>query len=424
VNHQTSEQTIKTRCCVVGGGPAGMMLGLLLARAGIQVTVLEKHADFLRDFRGDTVHPSTLEILDQIGLKSRFDRIPQQRVEQIKAQFADGRHPIVDFRKIRPFPYLALVPQWDFLDFLSDEARAYPTFQLFMQAEATRLQYEGNRVTGVVAQTPQGQLRVSADVVVGCDGRSSTIRAQSGLETHDLGAPMDVLWFRLPRSNRDTDESFGVIGRGHFMALIQRGEYWQIAYVIPKGTAESMRQQPIESFRGQVAKQVKFLADRTQSLASWDDVKLLEVKVDRLKRWFEPGLLCIGDAAHAMSPIGGVGINLAIQDAVAAANALAPALQQNEGAPSTRVLAGVQLRREIPTRIVQGIQVQIQNRVIAPALREKDDGRPLAMPGLLQSALQLDAVRAIPARIFGRGVLRERVRTPSVRSPAESSVTT
>jgi 2-polyprenyl-6-methoxyphenol hydroxylase-like FAD-dependent oxidoreductase len=421
MEHRTSEQTITTRCCVVGGGPAGMMLGLLLARAGVQVAVLEKHADFLRDFRGDTVHPSTLEILDQIGLKSKFDQIPQQRVEQIKAQFADGLHPVVDFRKIRPFPYIALVPQWDFLDFLADEARKYPTFQLFMNAEATTLLYEGNHVTGVVAQTPQGQLRVRADVVVGCDGRHSTVRAQSGLETLDLGAPMDVLWFRLPRASTDTDEFFGIIGRGHFIALLQRGEYWQMAYVIPKGAAESMRTQPIETFRAQVAKQVPFLADRTGTLGSWDDVKLLEVHVDRLKRWFEPGLLCIGDAAHAMSPIGGVGINLAIQDAVAAANALAPALQQQQGAPSTRVLAGVQLRRELPTRVVQGIQVQAQNRVIAPTLRDTGDGGPREMPGLLRSALQVDAIRAIPARIFGLGVRRERVRIPA-RAPAESGV--
>jgi 2-polyprenyl-6-methoxyphenol hydroxylase-like FAD-dependent oxidoreductase len=394
-----------------------MMLGLLLARAGVQVAVLEKHADFLRDFRGDTVHPSTLEILEQIGLKAKFDRIPQQRVEQIKAQFANGRYPVVDFRKIRPFPYLALVPQWDFLDFLADEARAYPTFQLFMNSEVSRLQYEGNRVTGVVAQTPQGELRVRADVVVGCDGRHSTVRAQSGLETHDLGAPMDVLWFRLPRTSGDTDESFGVIGRGHFMALIQRGEYWQVAYVIPKGAAASLRQQPVESFRAKVATQVPFLADRTASIGSWDDLKLLEVHVDRLKRWFEPGLLCIGDAAHAMSPIGGVGINLAIQDAVAAANALAPALRR-DGPPSTRVLAGVQLRRELPTRVVQGIQVQIQNRLIAPALAGQDGGEPLEMPALVKRALQVDRVRAIPARIFGVGVIRERVRTPSISSLA------
>jgi 2-polyprenyl-6-methoxyphenol hydroxylase-like FAD-dependent oxidoreductase len=405
----TSERVLTTRCCVVGGGPAGMMLGLLLARAGVQVTVLEKHADFLRDFRGDTVHPSTLEVLAEIGLKERFDSIPQQHVQQIKAQFADGRHPIIDFRNIKPFPYLSLVPQWDFLDFLADEARVYPNFQLLMQSEVTALSHDGKRVTGVLANTRQGPLRIQADVVVGCDGRHSTVREQSGLPSRDLGAPMDVFWFRIPRTKSDTDESFGILGRGNFCALLQRGEYWQVAYVIPKGSAAKRREAPIENFRTEVARLISFLADRVGALSSWDDVKLLEVHVDRLKKWYAPGLLMIGDAAHAMSPIGGVGINLAIQDAVAAANALAPALRR-EGAPSTLVLASVQRRRTVPTRIIQAIQVQIQDRVIAPVLRESDDGHPIEMPLLLRKALQLSAVREIPARVFGVGVLREHVR--------------
>jgi 2-polyprenyl-6-methoxyphenol hydroxylase-like FAD-dependent oxidoreductase len=409
MDYQASERTITTGCCIAGGGPAGMMLGLLLARAGVKVTVLEKHPDFLRDFRGDTVHPSTLEILQQIGLKSRFDQIPQQRVEQIKAQFADGRYPIIDFRRIRPFPYLALVPQWDFLDFLSDEARKYPNFELRMRTEVASLIYQDARVVGVTAVSPEGYLRVNAKIVVGCDGRHSTVRAESGLTTQDLGAPMDVLWFRLPREKTDTTESFGVIGRGHFFALLQRGEYWQIAYVIPKGSSTSLRHAPLDDFRAEVGRQVTFLADRTRALESWDDVKLLEVRVDRLKRWYEPGLLMIGDAAHAMSPIGGVGINLAIQDAVAAANALAPALQ-NGGTPSVKVLRSVQRRREIPTRVVQGIQVQIQDRVIAPALRASDDGHPLAIPALLRNVLKSQSVRTIPARVFGVGVLREHVK--------------
>jgi 2-polyprenyl-6-methoxyphenol hydroxylase-like FAD-dependent oxidoreductase len=409
VDYQVNERTITARCCIAGAGPAGMMLGLLLARAGVKVVVLEKHADFLRDFRGDTVHPSTLDILQQIGLKARFDQIPQQRVEQIKAQFEDGRYPVVDFRRIRPFPYISLVPQWDFLDFLADEARKYPNFELRMQTEVAGLIYQGERVVGLNAISTEGSLRVNADVVVGCDGRHSTVRAESGLKSEDLGAPMDVLWFRLPRVKSDTTESFGIIGRGHFLALLQRGDYWQIAYVIPKGSSTSLRHEPIEKFRAELARQAEFLADRTAELASWDDVKLLEVRVDRLKRWYEPGLLLIGDAAHAMSPIGGVGINLAIQDAVAAANALGQALER-PGAPSVGVLRSVQFRREIPTRVVQGIQVQIQNRVIAPALRAGDDGRPVAIPRLLRSALKVDAVRSIPARVFGVGVLRERVR--------------
>jgi 2-polyprenyl-6-methoxyphenol hydroxylase-like FAD-dependent oxidoreductase len=385
-----------------------MMLGLLLARAGVRVTVLEKHADFLRDFRGDTVHPSTLAILDEIGLKAKFDALPQQRVEQIKAQFADGRQPVIDFRGLRPFPYLSLVPQWDFLDFLADEARRFPSFELLTESEVMALTRAEGRINGVVAKTQQGTLRVQADFVVGCDGRSSIVRRQSGLPTHDLGAPMDVLWFRLPRTSADTDESFGVLARGHFCALLQRGDYWQVAYVIAKGSSSQLRGAPIETFRGDVARLLPFLADRTDRLASWDDVKLLEVRVDRLKRWYAPGLLMIGDAAHAMSPIGGVGINLAVQDAVAAANALIPALSRG-AAPSERRLARLQARRMIPTRIIQGIQVGIQKLVIAPALRERGDERPIAMPPLLRNALKLRAIRSIPARVFGLGVLREHV---------------
>ena len=385
-----------------------MMLGLLLARAGVRVTVLEKHADFLRDFRGDTVHPSTLAILDEIGLKAKFDALPQQRVEQIKAQFADGRHPVIDFRGLRPFAYLSLVPQWDFLDFLADEARRFPSFELQTECEVIALTRANDKVTGVVAKSKRGTLRVQADFVVGCDGRSSSVRQQSGLPTHDLGAPMDVLWFRLPRVSSDTDESFGVLGKGHFCALLQRGDYWQIAYVIPKGSSAERRGRPIEAFRGDVAKLVPFLADRTDNIEGWDDVKLLEVRVDRLERWHEPGLLLIGDAAHAMSPIGGVGINLAVQDAVAAANALIPPLRRGK-APSPRTLARLQARRMIPTRIIQGIQVGIQNLVVAPALKARGDVRPIAMPTLLRTALKLRAIRSIPARVFGLGVLREHV---------------
>jgi 2-polyprenyl-6-methoxyphenol hydroxylase-like FAD-dependent oxidoreductase len=405
---QPTERTITTQCCVVGGGPAGMMLALLLARAGIRVAVLEKHGDFLRDFRGDTVHPSTLAVLDEIGLKQRFDALPQQRVEQIEVQFADGLHPVVDLRGLEPFPYLALVPQWDFLSFLADEASRFAGFDLHMQSEVTTLLREGRRVVGVRAQTSEGSLVVNADVVVACDGRSSDVRARAGMVAHDLGAPMDVLWFRLPRRPSDHGESFGVAGRGRFMVLIQREQYWQIGYVIPKGSAPLLRRQPIEHFRTEIGRRVGFLADRTGALESWADVKLLEVHVDRLRRWFAPGLLLIGDAAHAMSPIGGVGINLAIQDAVAAANALIPPLREQR-APNLAELARVQLRRTLPTQLLQSLQVQIQQRVIAPAMREEDDGQQIEMPALLRRLLALQSVRRIPARVFGVGFGREHV---------------
>lgn len=416
-----SDDTVTTRCCIAGGGPAGMMLGLLLARAGVPVVVLEKHADFLRDFRGDTVHPSTLEVLAELGLKAKFDVLPQQRVQEINALFADGLHAMVDFRGLKPFPYVALVPQWDFLDFLADEARRYPQFELRMQAEVSAVVRDETGVTGVVARTPRGTLHVHADVVVGCDGRHSTLRARSGLPACDLGAPMDVLWFRVPRSEGDPTETFGVTGRGSFMALLQRGDYWQVAYVIPKGSAAKLRERPIARFREDIARRVAFLGPHMESVARWDDVKLLEVRVDRLERWYAPGLLLIGDAAHAMSPIGGVGINLAIQDAVAAGNVLAPALRE-PGRPGLDTLAKVQSRRMLPTRIIQAVQLQIQKRVIAPALRARDDGKPADIPPLVNAALRLHAVRAIPARVLGLGVRREHVARDQREVPARDGV--
>lgn len=403
----TSFRRLSTQCCIAGGGPAGMMLALLLAKNGVHVTVLEKHGDFLRDFRGDTVHPSTLEVLQELGLKERFDELPQQRVSQLKALTADGFQPVVDFRDLSPFPYLSLVPQWDFLSFLEDEARRYPGFELHMRAEVTQLQRDGQRVTGVIAHTPDGPLLVDAPLVVGCDGRSSCVRAESGLSVHTLGAPMDVLWFRLPREATDPEDTFGAIGRGHFMVMLQRGDYWQIAFVIAKGSAAQLRAQPIAQLQQAVAQRVSFMADRVGLLGSWDDVKLLEVRVDRLDRWFSEGLLMIGDAAHAMSPIGGVGINLAIQDAVAAANLLVPELR-SRSVPRNSVLARVQLRRALPTRVIQSVQVQIQEHVIAPLLNAQD--APLIeLPPLLRAALSMSAIRSIPARLFGVGLLREHV---------------
>ncbi|MBF6616104.1 MAG: FAD-dependent oxidoreductase [Candidimonas sp.] len=408
----TDSKSINTRCCIVGGGPAGMTLGLLLARAGIATVVLEKHGDFLRDFRGDTVHPSTLEILAELGLKGKFDALPQTRVQQLDAMFADGIHAVGDFRSLRPFPYMALVPQWDLLDLLATEARGHDGFQLCMRHEATALLHDANGVVaGVLAKSPDGDIRVNADLVVGCDGRHSLLRSAAGLQPTDLGAPMDVLWFRLPRLSSDPDGTYGVPGYGNFFVMLNRGEYWQIASVIAKGEVEQWRRQPIEDFRSRVVQKVAFLADRVDGIGSWDDVKLLQVRVDRLQQWHQPGLLLIGDAAHAMSPIGGVGINLAIQDAVAAGNILTQAMQA-PGRPGESVLASVQQRRLLPTKIIQALQVFIQRRVIAPALASQVSDKPVELPRVARLLLRSSFIRSLPARIIGQGFRREHVRSP------------
>jgi 2-polyprenyl-6-methoxyphenol hydroxylase-like FAD-dependent oxidoreductase len=390
---------------VIGGGPAGMMLGLLLARCGIRVTVLEKHADFLRDFRGDTVHPSTLQILREIGLFERFDRLKQHRVQELSIAFGDRLQPFVDFRGLKPFDYLALVPQWDFLDLLADAAKPYPTFDLRMSTRAESLIEQGGRVVGVTAKHGDAPVELRADLIVACDGRHSTLREAAGMVPIDYGAPMDVLWFRLPRNDDDPKEVFGRAAFGQVLVLLNRDDYWQAAYVVAKGAAAELRERPISVFREGIARIAPFLAGRTARIESWDDVKLLEVTVDRLKRWYRPGLLLIGDAAHAMSPVGGVGINLAIQDAVAAANILVPALRR--GVPDESVLHAVQRRREFPTRFTQALQRQIQQRVIAHALGSTQQPE---LPKLLRWILGFRAVRHIPARVLGYGVRREHVR--------------
>ena len=300
--------TITTQCCIAGGGPAGMMLGFLLARAGVDVVVLEKHADFFRDFRGDTVHPSTLELMCELGLIDAFLKLPHQKVETLTGQVGAERIVMADFRHLPTrCKFIALMPQWDFLNFLARQARRYPTFDLRMQAEATELIEEAGRIVGLRAKTPDGELTIRAGLVIGCDGRHSTVREKAGLKGDDYGAPMDVLWFRVSRKDRDSADTFGHIEAGRLMVMLDRGDYWQCAYVIPKGGIERVKSEGLEAFRKRIVEMSPFLRDRVGELKSWDDVKLLSVAVDRLRRWWRPGLICIGDAAHAMSPIGGVG---------------------------------------------------------------------------------------------------------------------
>lgn len=399
-----------TRCCIVGGGPAGIMLGLLLARAGVRVAILEKHGDFLRDFRGDTVHPSTLQILQELGLLEKFEQLPQRRENHLTGLIAGRQQPVVDFRGLRPFDYLALVPQWDFLNLLADAGRRYETFDLRMRHQATGLIEENGRVSGVRVESADGAYDLHTDLVVACDGRRSVIRDAAGLKARDYGAPMDVLWFRMPRLADDPEGTFGIADRGHLMVLLNRNDYWQTAFVVPKGSDTKLRARPIEGLRDAVAQLAPFLSDRKDSIESWDKISTLAVQVDRLDRWHKPGLLLIGDAAHAMSPIGGVGINLAIQDAVAAANALALPLRET-GPIHETLLASIQRRREMPVRIVQKVQLILQNRAISRTLEEA--GQPPHIPWMLRLLLRFRTVRNGPARLFGYGLRQEHVRTPA-----------
>ena len=398
-------------CCIAGGGPAGMMLGFLLARAGVDVLVLEKHADFLRDFRGDTIHPSTLQVVYELGLISQFLALPHQEVQMLGAQVGGAFVPIADFTHLPTYcKFLALMPQWDFLDFLGGCARRYPSFSLWMRAEAQALIEESGRVVGLEVMTAEGKRDVRADLVVGADGRQSLVRAHAGLPVREFGAPMDVLWFRLSRRPGDPQNTMGRFDPGRIFVLINRDTHWQCAFVIPKGSFERMRAGAIESFRETVAAEAPWAGDRVRELASWDDVKLLTVRVDRLERWYRPGLLCIGDAAHAMSPVGGVGINLALQDAVAAANLLARPLAQ--GRLLLRHLAKVQRRREWPTRMTQWMQVQVQQRIIAPVLGRSAS---IKLPLLLRLLDRYPFLRRIPARLIGLGIRPEHVRSPIAR---------
>jgi 2-polyprenyl-6-methoxyphenol hydroxylase-like FAD-dependent oxidoreductase len=400
---------VSVRCCIAGGGPAGMMLGLLLARAGIAVLVLEKHADFLRDFRGDTIHPSTLEVMHELGILEEFLQRPHQEVRTLGAQIGDAFLQVADFEHLPTHcRFVALMPQWDFLNFIAEQAKRYPGFQLEMEAEATALIEEGGLVTGLRAETPRGDLVVRADLVVGADGRHSTVREKAGLEISDFGAPMDVLWMRLSRRPTDPGQTLGRVDAGRIFVMLNREDYWQCAYVIPKGGFDQIRLDGLEAFRGEIERLAPYLSDRVSELGDWSDIKLLTVAVDRLRVWHRPGLLCIGDAAHAMSPIGGVGINLAIQDAVAAANILAPRLLQ--GTVNEDDLRAVQRRREFPTRATQQLQLFVQNRVIGQVLQ--GTGK-LSPPLAVRLLAQWPLLRRIPARLIGLGFRPEHVKLPA-----------
>ncbi len=409
--------SLSKQCCIVGGGPAGMMLAFLLARAGIKVAVLEKHADFLRDFRGDTVHPSTLELMYELGLLDDLLQLPHRKLEHLTIEVGTERMRIIDLDHLPTHcKYIALMPQWDFLNFLAKQGRRYPNFDLRMQTEATSLIEEAGRVIGVRATTPQGPLSVYAPLVIGCDGRHSTVRAQSGLESHDYGVPMDVLWFRLPRKASDPEDTFGRIEAGTMLVMLDRGDYWQCAYVIPKGGIDQVRASGIAAFRSRVLALAPYFSDRIHELRSFDDVKLLSVAVNRLRRWWRPGLLCIGDAAHAMSPIGGVGINLAVQDAVAAANRLAEPLAT--GAVRGSDLEAIQRRRAVAARLTQALQLVMQNRIVRPALQA---ARTPAAPFVFKLFDKVPLLRRIPARLIAVGFRPEHIRTPERAAGADES---
>ena len=397
---------MKVRCCVVGGGPAGMMLGYLLGRAGIDVVVLEKHADFFRDFRGDTVHPSTLQVMDELGLIDGFLKLPHQRLQKMEGKFGGDTVRIADLSRLRvTYPFIAFMPQWDFLNFLRESGKRFTSLKVMMSTEAIDLLRDGERVTGVRAKTPDGAIDIEADLTVACDGRHSLVRERAGLAVEEIGAPMDVLWFRAGKRADDNESLFARVDPGKMMVTFNRGDYWQCAFVIPKGQYEAVKARGLPALLDDVGRMAPILKPGLSEVKGWDDVKLLTVAINRLKRWTRPGLLCIGDAAHAMSPIGGVGVNLAVQDAVATANLLAAKLAQ--GCPSEDELDAVRRRREFPVKMTQRMQVIAQDNIISAAL--KPGNQPLKAPLVMRLVTAIPWLQGITAHFVGVGVRPEHV---------------
>jgi 2-polyprenyl-6-methoxyphenol hydroxylase-like FAD-dependent oxidoreductase len=408
-----TNQKLETTCCIAGGGPAGMMLGYLLARAGVRVTVLEKHKDFLRDFRGDTVHPSTLELLHELGLLDGFLRVPHQKLTSTGGMFGDFAFTAADFRHVPTHcKFVALMPQWDFLNFLSRQAKQFPTFTLKMQHEVVDLVREAGRITGVEAMTPEGKVQIRADLVVGCDGRHSTVRSAAQLKVMEFGVPIDVLWFRISRMGKDPDQLLGNVNFGRVLILINRGDYFQAGLIIPKGSFEAIMQQGLPAFRETLLRITPYLGDRVEELTGWEQIKLLSVQINRLQTWYRAGLLCIGDAAHAMSPAGGVGINLAIQDGVATANLLTAPLR--DGRVTEAWLARVQQRREFPTRVTQQLQVNAHKGL---GWVFQSTG-PLKAPWQLKLAVGVPGVQRLMARVIAIGVRPEHI-AGTKKAPAD-----
>jgi 2-polyprenyl-6-methoxyphenol hydroxylase-like FAD-dependent oxidoreductase len=396
------------RCVIAGGGPAGMMLGFLLARAGVEVGVLEKHADFLRDFRGDTIHPSTLELMHELGLLDEFLQRPHQEVSELRGVINGHSVQIADFSRLPTrCKFVAFMPQWDFLDFLSEHAKRFPSFELRMEHEVVDLIFDDNRVAGARVKTPGGELEVLADLIVGCDGRSSIVRERAGFKPRDYGAPIDVLWMRISKREPDAERTLGFFRHGKLLVLLDRGDYWQCGYVIPKGGFETVKGRGLVALHEELVSMADFLGDRVGELDDWARIKLLTVQIDRLPEWCRDGLLCLGDAAHAMSPAGGVGINLAIQDAVAAANLLAEKL--GRGPVSIADLREVQYRRAWPAAVIQMLQTFIHRYVVTGRERGDSNSLPL-LPRLLQ---RFPSLRRLPARLLGVGPRPEHITSPA-----------